>query len=152
MPTTTHHRRRAFPSFLVVSGLVILAAASGCGKSGPSLVRVTGTVTVDGTPPDGAVLIFHPAGGKGNVASAAADATGAFEIMTNGTPGVVAGSYKVTATWPDPAKKPQVTLGASPEDAPDLLGGRYVSVDKSPTTVDITSSTKQLQPIALTTK
>jgi hypothetical protein len=132
--------------------LLLTAGVFGCGKAGPSLVPVKGSVTVDGKPADGAVLIFHPTGGKGTIASAAADSNGAFSITSNGAPGVVTGSYKVTATWPDPAKKPKVTLGASPEDAPDLLEGRYVSVDKSPTTVEITAATKELPPIALTTK
>lgn len=137
----------AIPAILLLTTCIV-----GCGKAGPSLVAVKGTVTVDGKPADGAVLIFHPTGGKGTIASAAADANGTFAITSNGTPGIVTGSYKVTATWPDPAKKPKVTLGASPEDAPDLLEGRYVSVDKSPTTVEITAATKELPPIALTTK
>jgi len=147
-----HARVPSLPFRLVPVVAILAAALVGCGKAGPSLVPVKGTITVDGQPAEGAVLIFHPAGGKGSIASAAADTNGAFVITSNGTAGVVAGSYKVTATWPDPAKKPKVTLGSSPEDAPDLLEGRYVSVDKSPTTVEITAATKELPPIALTTK
>jgi hypothetical protein len=140
-------------TFLWIAAILFLIPGIvGCGKAGPSLVPVKGSVTVDGKPADGAVLIFHPTGGKGTIASAAADSNGAFSITSNGAPGVVTGSYKVTATWPDPAKKPKVTLGASPEDAPDLLEGRYVSVDKSPTTVEITAATKELPPIELSTK
>ena len=157
MPSTNlpcrHQGRVSSLRFRLIPAVAILAAALvGCGKAGPSLVPVKGTITVDGKPAEGAVLIFHPTGGKGSIASAAADASGAFVITSNGSAGVVTGSYKVTATWPDPAKKPKVTLGASPEDAPDLLEGRYVSVDKSPTTVEITAATKELPPIALTTK
>jgi hypothetical protein len=108
---------------------------------------------VDGKPADGAVLIFHPAGGKGSLASAAADANGAFAITSNGKPGIVTGSYKVTASWPDPAKKPkEFTLGGTIEDAPDLLGGRFVTPDKAVTTLEITPATKQLAPIELSTK
>ena len=133
--------------------LVLVAALAGCGPTGPSLVPAKGTITVDGKPADGAVLIFHPAGGKGSIASAAADANGAFEITSNGKPGVVTGSYKVTVTWPDPAKKPkEFKLGGTLEDAPDLLEGRFVTVDKAATTVEITTATKDLPPIALTTK
>lgn len=147
-----HARVPSLPFRLVPAVAILTAALVGCGKAGPSLVPVKGTITVDGKPAEGAVLIFHPIGGKGSIASAAADANGAFLITSNGTAGVAAGSYKVTATWPDPAKKPKVTLGSSPEDAPDLLEGRYVSVDKSPTTIEITAATKQLPPIELSTK
>ncbi len=152
LPCRPHGRFSSLRFRLIPAVAILAAALVGCGKAGPSLVPVKGTITVDGKPAEGAVLIFHPTGGKGSIASAAADASGAFVITSNGSAGVVTGSYKVTATWPDPAKKPKVTLGASPEDAPDLLEGRYVSVDKSPTTVEITAATKELPPIALTTK
>lgn len=136
--------------------LVILLVAStsgGCGPAGPTLVPAKGTITVDGKPADGAMLIFHPVGGKGSIASAAADASGAFDVISNGKPGIVTGSYKVTASWPDPAKRPkELTLGGTIEDAPDLLGGKFVTPDKAATTVEITPSTKQLAPIELSTK
>lgn len=133
--------------------ILLVAATSGCGPAGPTLVPATGTITVDGKPADGAMLIFHPVGGKGSIASAAAKAGGAFDIISNGKPGIVTGSYKVTATWPDPAKKPkELTLGGTIEDAPDLLGGKFVTPDKAATTVEITPSTKQLAPIELSTK
>jgi hypothetical protein len=133
--------------------LVLVAAVTGCGPAGPNLIPVKGTITVDGKPADGASLIFHPVAGKGSIASAAADASGAFSIMSNGNPGIVMGNYKVTAIWPDPAKKPkEITLGGTIEDAPDLLGGKFVTVDKAATTVEITPATKQLAPIELSTK
>ena len=144
---------QASPLGLIAAILVLAGSLVGCGKAGPSLVPAKGTITVDGKPADGAVLIFHPAAGKGTIASAAADAAGAFTITSNGNPGIVTGSYKVTVTWPDPAKKPkEFKLGGSIEDAPDLLEGRFVTVDKAATTVEITTATKELPPIALTTK
>ena len=133
--------------------ILLVAATSGCGPAGPTLVPATGTITVDGKPADGAMLIFHPVGGKGSIASAAANAAGAFDIISNGKPGIVTGSYKVTASWPDPAKKPkEFSLGGTIEDAPDLLGGRFVTPDKAVTTIEITPATKQLAPFELSTK
>ena len=141
------------PMLALLSVVLVAAIAGGCGPKGPTLVPAKGTITVDGKPADGAVLIFHPVGSKGSIASAAADASGAFAVTSNGNPGIVTGSYKVTVTWPDPAKKPkEITMGGTIQDAPDLLEGRFVTVDKSPTTVEITASTKELAPIALTTK
>jgi len=133
--------------------ILLVAATSGCGPAGPTLVPAKGTINVDGKPADGAMLIFHPVGGKGSIASAAADASGAFAVTSNGNPGIVTGSYKVTATWPDPAKKPkEFSLGGTIVDAPDLLGGRFVTPDKAVTTIEITPATKQLAPIELSTK
>ena len=39
---------------------LLVAATSGCGPAGPTLVPAKGTITVDGKPADGAMLIFHP--------------------------------------------------------------------------------------------
>jgi predicted small lipoprotein YifL len=38
----------------------IAIALTGCGSGGPTLLPVTGSVTVDGKPANGATLIFHP--------------------------------------------------------------------------------------------
>jgi hypothetical protein len=158
LPTFAHTAPRRLRTALGNSSLaclliLLVAATSGCGPTGPTLVPAKGTITVDGKPADGAMLIFHPVGGKGSIASAAANDTGTFDIISNGKPGIVTGSYKVTASWPDPAKKPkEFTLGGTIEDAPDLLGGRFVTPDKAVTTIEITSATKQLAPIELSTK
>ncbi|MFN9347008.1 MAG: hypothetical protein ACK6DQ_10460, partial [Planctomycetota bacterium] len=40
--------------------VVFTTTAIGCGKAGPALVPVTGSVTVDGKPANGATVIFHP--------------------------------------------------------------------------------------------
>jgi|GEM_PF-869945 len=153
-PTAPSRLRTSLGNSPLVWILILLVAAtSGCGPAGPTLVPAKGTITVDGKPADGAMLIFHPVGGKGSIASAAANAAGAFDVISNGKPGIVTGSYKVTASWPDPAKKPkELTLGGTIEDAPDLLGGKFVTPDKAVTTIEITPATKQLAPIELSTK
>lgn len=105
-------------------------------------------------PADGCVLIFYPEGNRNASATGTADATGKFTIVTNAKPGIAAGKYKVTANWPDPSKRAtaeDLQKGIS-KDAPDLLGGRYISPERSPLTAEVTASTKDLPAFQLTTK
>ena len=148
-----HRARLPFPLLLV---MVLLAlAVSGCGAAqGNNLPKVTGSVNVDGKPADGAVLLFYPEGGRAATATAAADASGTFTIITNMEPGIALGRYKVTASWPDPSQRAtaeDLQRGVS-KDATDLLGGRYVAPDQTPLTAEVTSTTKQLPPFELSTK
>lgn len=140
---------------LLASALAIaLLPAVGCGGGGSGLPKVTGTVTVDGAPADGCVLIFYPEGSRTASATGTADAAGKFTIVTNAKPGIAAGKYKVTANWPDPSKRAtaeDLQKGIS-KDAPDLLGGRYIAPERSPLTAEVTGSTRDLPPFQLTTK
>ena len=52
-------RRSAAAMVLLVLPTLFLATA-GCGRGGPELGRVTGTVTLDGTPLAGARIEFQP--------------------------------------------------------------------------------------------
>jgi hypothetical protein len=128
--------------------------ATGC-DSGPALLPVTGKITVDGQPAAGATLLFHPTS-KSNklVSSATSGADGTFSIITDTKPGIPAGEYKVTATYPDPSHKPsdtEIMMGTA-EPGQDLLKGRYTNRDASTLQVTIDDSTTQLQPFELTTK
>ena len=69
----------------------------GCGhKSGlDGVVAVTGTVTYQGKPIDGASVAFSP-DGKGRAASGRTDATGRFQLTTlDANDGALPGKYKV---------------------------------------------------------
>jgi hypothetical protein len=65
--------------FVAITFLVLLA---GCGPSGPAMVKVTGTVTLDGAPVAGANVMFMPAS-TGKPAQGVTDAAGKFELNTN---------------------------------------------------------------------
>jgi hypothetical protein len=131
-----------------------LLFSSGC-DSGPSLVQAQGKIMVDGTPAKGAVLLFHPTGGTGtNVTSAQAKEDGTFTLTTDTKPGIPAGSYTVTVTWPDPAHKvsERDKMMGLAEPGKDLLNGRYVSKDRSGIKIEISSGTTSIAPIELKSK
>jgi len=93
------------------SACILVAAASltGC-NSGPKLVPVTGTVTLDGKPLDGANIAFSPHPGNEYPAQGT-DVTGAegnYKLSTNGRAGLPPGKYTVSIS--KLAVKPGVEL------------------------------------------
>lgn len=117
-----------------------------------NLIPASGKITVDGQPAEGAVLLFHPVSGAStSISSAVAGADGTFSPVTNSEPGIPAGSYKVTVTWPDPSVKPserEMMMGTA-EPGPDLLKGRFNTKEKSTVTVDISSGSVEIPVVAL---
>ena len=74
-----------------------LCVCAGCGGSGglEGLTNVTGTVTYQGKPVEGATVAFTPEG-QGRAASGRTDASGKFSLTTlNANDGAVPGKYKV---------------------------------------------------------
>lgn len=110
--------------------------------SGPRLIRLKGTVNVDGEPAGGVGILFFGSDSE-IVASAKSEADGSFSPMTDMKPGIPQGNYTVAATWPDPSyEPPKMSMGTSPPDAPDLLNGRYVK-NRTDVTLEVTSSTSE---------
>jgi len=98
--------RYAFFLTLAVSSLVL----TGCGGGH---VPVTGVVTVDGKPVEGATVTFITEDGKQS-ASGQTDSSGNFSLSDSGKPGARPGSYKVIVTKTKGAAMP--TEGADPND------------------------------------
>lgn len=91
---TRSSRRRASCCLLAVILLV------GCGDG---LGRVSGTVTLDGSPiradaDTRCTVTFYPAGGAGATPSGVVDETGKFELGTGAVDGVEPGEYKVAVS------------------------------------------------------
>src|SRR5436305_450221 len=92
--------------------VLLLTLLSGCHRaaSGPATIEVTGTVSMDGTPVEGAVVVFTPAGAPDSrlASQASTDGDGRFRLKThigggNFKPGIVPGQYAVTITKLDTA-------------------------------------------------
>jgi hypothetical protein len=104
--------------------LVFLAAllAASCGGGRPAVYPVRGRVLdAQGGPAAGALVVFHPRHGGGDVKPLArAGADGVFVLTTfKEGDGAPAGEYAVTVEWPAAKKGP-----LDPE-GPDRLRGRY---------------------------
>jgi hypothetical protein len=83
---------------LLLSG----AAAGGCGSGGPPHGTVTGTVSLDGQPVPGGMIMFIPdaaSGTSGPAAQAQIGSDGRFELAgSGGRKEVLVGTYLVTVT------------------------------------------------------
>ena len=88
------HRR-----VLLVGLAVLLFAGAGCG-GGRAPVPVSGTVTLDGKPVEGATVTFHLLGDdkEGRPATGLTDKTGTFRLKTGNEDGARPGEYAVVIT------------------------------------------------------
>jgi hypothetical protein len=80
----------------LVGLIALLIAGAGCdGRRSP--VPVSGIVTVDGQPVEGATVTFHPVGDdrEGRPATGQTDKTGTFRLTTGTEDGARPGAYKV---------------------------------------------------------
>ena len=85
-------------SFL--ASLTFLGLTLGCGDSGPNLVSVSGIVTINEKPLEGAFVQFSPdpSNKEGQPAEDKTGPAGNYKAMTKGRSGVVPGKYKVVVT------------------------------------------------------
>lgn len=102
--------RQTLCGFLVrlLVSVSCVAALAGCGREGPETADVTGTVTLDGTPVEGAIVGFQPA--QGIPATATTDASGRFSLKA------VVGQNAVTVI------KSETIGGAAPQDSEATAG------------------------------
>jgi hypothetical protein len=96
MPVPHGHRGPLRRPARLVGLTVLLIAGGGCGDR-RSPVPVSGTVTVDGQPVEGATVTFHPLDDdrEGRPATGLTDKTGTFRLTTGTEDGARPGAYKV---------------------------------------------------------
>jgi len=141
--------RRSLPRVALVLALAAGVGTTSCSSSG-TLHPVQGKVMAGDRPATGAQVMFHAEGGDINSvpATGTVGPDGTFSLTTGTKAGAAAGKYVVTIVWPDPSKKPteqQAMMGLAP-DAPDLLGGRYATRQKSPLRAEVKSGPNTLEP------
>jgi len=127
-------RLRIASAGCVVTGLVITGLIGGCGKSPPGyvadLVAVSGTVTLNKQPLEGAIVTFVAQTGPSRSSAATTDELGNYSMTTSSAgEGVLPGSYAVVISkhvMPDgspvPADVPPMDVGAE-----EQLADRYSS-------------------------
>ncbi len=77
-----------------MSVLLAICMVVGCGQSGPEIARVHGTVTLDGKPLPGAVIMFVPVSGRPSASET--DANGRYVLeFSAGRKGAIPGMNRV---------------------------------------------------------
>jgi hypothetical protein len=128
----------------VALAILVLVALPGCGgtKGGPATIDVTGTITLNGTPVDGATVLFSPDIGSsdGRLASqATTDAEGRFKLSTHVgggklKSGIVPGKYVIAISKLDTA--PAKNTFSPPKN---LLLPKYADPKTSLLTAEVVS-------------
>jgi hypothetical protein len=116
----------------MLAGLTVVAVL-GCGQKSPlDTVPISGTVKLDGTPVEGAKVVFAPTSTTGSAASGVTDSSGRYELTTL-TPGdgALAGSYVVMISKTEQvggdAVSQAVKPGMSDEEATKAAMEAYVA-------------------------
>jgi hypothetical protein len=117
----------------VTAGVVVtpLLLATGCGPGGPEVAPVTGTVTLDGHPLDGALVEFTPRAG-GRPSYGRTDDEGRYTLRyTDDRKGALPGEHTVRIT---------TYLRSNPDDGvigrPELVPARYNTKSELTRTVE----------------
>lgn len=95
----------------------LLAGIAGRGGSGPTIVPVTGRVTLDDEPVEGATVMMIPA--EGRPATGLTDTKGEFRMTTLGdNDGAVVGNHRITVSL---VKLPEGPIDYEVADSPESL-------------------------------
>jgi len=89
----THSYLDRWAAIVVVS--CALGLCIGCGSDGLGTAPVSGTVTLDGEPVEGAGVMFNPVK-PGPIAIGTTDAAGRFVLATGKLPGAMLGEHRIT--------------------------------------------------------
>jgi hypothetical protein len=134
------------------SGAILLAMfAAGCGGGSAKqpTVQVTGTVSLAGSPVEGATVVFGAASGQERGATGITDAAGRFKLTTyNKDDGAIVGKYTVAISkteivggmTPDEEHE-AISAGkeVTPAEIIDRLPAKYKDGKQSGLTADVTA-------------
>ena len=147
----------ARPSLLL--SVCAAVAIVGCGPTGPKTHPVTGKVTIDGQPAKNCTINFQPVDSANQVASGLIEDDGSYTLYTGttGTPGAMAGKYKVvlvptaedTAMGEGAPEPAYMSAGADPTADPttqesDVVPKEYTNATTTPKEVEVTSGTNTI--------
>ncbi len=118
----------------------LLVTPSGCSPSGPALGRVSGVVTMDGTPLPRAVVSFTPVAG-GRTSEGRTDDTGHYDLIFGPRNyGAMVGHHEVRVSTADVIDMPDGTLRNQKELVPrryNVDGFLEHEVKRGKNTIDI---------------
>lgn len=115
----------------------------GCGDPGPTLVPVSGSVSVGGKPLATGSVSFRPDASKGNTSPHHPTGTigpdGKFELVTVGKPGAPPGHYKVLV-FADANTDPKTGGAAHPKPPAWLTDPKYTTERTTDLRVEVVAS------------
>lgn len=144
-------------AMLWAAALVLVWSTVGCGPSRPDTVKVSGNVTLDGEPVEGATVALIPSDGS-QPARGVTDASGEFTLTTfEAGDGAIPGQYTATVTKIDESAAAAAEEASGEMDTPTdtedpmasakhLLPMKYSSPSTSGLTVEVE---KGMAPLAL---
>ena len=96
----------------------VLFAVAGCGESNPSTAQVSGKVTLDGEPVEGALVLFIPDDPANKAATASSQSDGSYTLTTfEAGDGAMPGSYKIKVSKKGLEDGGHNPYGASPAES-----------------------------------
>ena len=139
--------------------LCLAASVSGCGDGRPSMVPVSGSITLNGEPLAGATIGFQPQDIEGfsRASNATSDGQGKFTVGTFGKDdGMPEGKYLVTVAkteamgeLPDGYNEEEPEANERPVKMQSVVPLMYSNPEESGLTVEVTSDGMQPDTIAL---
>jgi hypothetical protein len=103
---------------LVFTAVFATAICGGCRQEGPDVAPVSGMVTLDGEPLEGATVLFQPASGRPSRGTT--DNRGHYELSyTQDRAGAVVGPHTVHITTAETITQDDGTMTATPERVPE---------------------------------
>jgi len=102
--------------FFYIALLIFLVLQAGCGRGGPDVQFVTGVVTLDGKPLEGAIVSFSPQDNEGLPAVGTTQTDGRFHLNAPASlpgSGTTQGEYKVLIEKTEYVEFPEI-----PDDDP----------------------------------
>jgi hypothetical protein len=129
--------RRSFSHFALALCACGALVVVGCGDGQPKTYPVTGTVTYQGQPVEGAQVMFTPTAGR--AAEGTTDSAGKFTLTTlKSGDGALAGAHRVSITKivTQASKDPDNPYGTSTNALPP----RYANPAQSPLQKDVSAS------------
>lgn len=130
----------------IIVATPLFAGCSGKPDWHAKTYRVTGTLTINGTPAPNAVLLAHLLTGHfdrpGTIPYAIVNENGTFSFTTyNDNDGLPEGEFALTLTWPMTLSEP---------GADDRLSNKYESLDSPVATILVKAGKNEIPPIQLT--
>jgi len=134
-----------FSGYRLYVVLVCATLCAGCGGE-PDLIRVTGTVNIDGRPAEGVQVSFWPADAAGQnsryrFALGMTGRDGRFEVRSVSEKGIEPGDYKVTFSRSVAGGKVVTDLKKKKDNSRQVLPDRYTDQSTTDKTAKVTKDT-----------